>query len=240
MQIRDEFVTRTASFRACGARRPEGDAVVYVRADKKIAYGEVMEVLGLVGESGYGRVSLLSQPKPKAANGTGTTATDGGDMTLRSITWVVSLALHCGLLWFVLPTSTGAPTLGTGDDKFVVEQGITIEGVALMGRHRDRSSRRGRAARAQRGPPAIKEVKPEELIEQTEVIASENGPEQEMTVDEVKEVVEPQPPQVATIEQATQVAVEEKRAAGEARKGDAPRRLKAYGGKLHAHLRRRR
>ena len=46
-------------------RATEGDSVVYVRADKKSSYGDVMDVLGRVGESGYGRVSLLSQPKPK-------------------------------------------------------------------------------------------------------------------------------------------------------------------------------
>jgi biopolymer transport protein TolR len=46
-------------------RASEGDSVVYVRADKKANYGDVMDVLGRVGESGYGRVSLLSQPKPK-------------------------------------------------------------------------------------------------------------------------------------------------------------------------------
>jgi biopolymer transport protein TolR len=46
-------------------RAAEGDTVVYVRADKKSNYGDVMDVLGRVGESGYGRVSLLSQPKPK-------------------------------------------------------------------------------------------------------------------------------------------------------------------------------
>jgi biopolymer transport protein TolR len=44
----------------------EGDGVVYVRADRKIAYGEVMELLGKVGESGFSRVSLLSQPSPSA------------------------------------------------------------------------------------------------------------------------------------------------------------------------------
>ena len=33
--------------------------VVYVRADKSSAYGEVMDLLGRVGESGYARVSLL-------------------------------------------------------------------------------------------------------------------------------------------------------------------------------------
>jgi biopolymer transport protein TolR len=47
-------------------RATEGDTVVYVRADKKNSYGDVMDLLGRVGESGYGRVSLLSQPKPKS------------------------------------------------------------------------------------------------------------------------------------------------------------------------------
>ncbi|MBN8910911.1 MAG: biopolymer transporter ExbD [Rhizobiales bacterium] len=47
-------------------RATEGDTVVYVRADKKSSYGDVMDILGRVGESGYGRVSLLSQPKPKS------------------------------------------------------------------------------------------------------------------------------------------------------------------------------
>jgi biopolymer transport protein TolR len=58
---REELVPRLRSLRAT-----EGDLVVYVRADKSSAYGEVMDILGRVGESGYARVSLLSQPK---ANG---------------------------------------------------------------------------------------------------------------------------------------------------------------------------
>ena len=45
----------------------EGDGIVYVRADRKIPYGDVMELLGRVGESGYARVSLLSQPSPSGA-----------------------------------------------------------------------------------------------------------------------------------------------------------------------------
>jgi len=44
-------------------REQEGDTVVYVRADKSRAYGDVMALLGRVGESGYGEISLLSQPK---------------------------------------------------------------------------------------------------------------------------------------------------------------------------------
>jgi biopolymer transport protein TolR len=59
---RDEFVSKLRELRGA-----EGDAVVYVRSDGKNPYGDVMEILGRVGESGYGRVSLLSQPKPKSA-----------------------------------------------------------------------------------------------------------------------------------------------------------------------------
>src|SRR5271165_7574553 len=40
----------------------EGDAVAYVRADKNVPYGKVMEILGRAGSAGYGRISLLSQP----------------------------------------------------------------------------------------------------------------------------------------------------------------------------------
>ena len=54
---------RYSGAEAHGAPFDRGDMVVYVRADKSRAYGEVMEVLGRVGESGYPRVSLLSQPK---------------------------------------------------------------------------------------------------------------------------------------------------------------------------------
>jgi len=42
-------------------RQSEGDTVVYVRGDKTRPYGEVMILLGRVGEAGYPRVSLLSQ-----------------------------------------------------------------------------------------------------------------------------------------------------------------------------------
>ena len=67
LYIREEQVTHdTLVPKLTALRSTEGDMVVYVRADKSRAYGEVMEILGRVGESGYPRVSLLSQPK---ANG---------------------------------------------------------------------------------------------------------------------------------------------------------------------------
>ena len=61
LQIRDEFITREQLIpRLTAMRGSEGDVVVYVRADSKLAYGDVMQILGQVGEAGYARVSLLS------------------------------------------------------------------------------------------------------------------------------------------------------------------------------------
>ena len=61
--IRDEQVDRSNLVsRLMSLRSQEGDNVVYVRADRKIPYGDDMEILGRVGETGYQRVSLLSQP----------------------------------------------------------------------------------------------------------------------------------------------------------------------------------
>jgi biopolymer transport protein TolR len=61
--VRDERVEPQALLsRLRDMRSAEGDGVVYVRADRSIPYGQVMEILGLVGGAGYSRVSLLSQP----------------------------------------------------------------------------------------------------------------------------------------------------------------------------------
>lgn len=63
--IREDQVTiETLVPRLEALRQAEGDTVVYVRGDKNLPYGDVMELLGRVGQSGYSRVSLLSQPKP--------------------------------------------------------------------------------------------------------------------------------------------------------------------------------
>jgi biopolymer transport protein TolR len=67
-QIRDEFVDRSGLIpRLRDIRAAEGDAVVYVRGDTKAAYGDVMQLLTLVGESGYSRVSLLAKAQQGAA-----------------------------------------------------------------------------------------------------------------------------------------------------------------------------
>ena len=62
LSIRDERVDAgSLTPRLAALRSMEGDLVVYVRADKKIPYGEVMELLSRIGTSGYQRISLLSQ-----------------------------------------------------------------------------------------------------------------------------------------------------------------------------------
>lgn len=70
-QIRDEFVSRDQLIpRLSALKSIEGDTVVYVRAESKLSYGDVMLVLGEIGQSGFSRVSLLSsklQVAPAAA-----------------------------------------------------------------------------------------------------------------------------------------------------------------------------
>lgn len=67
-QIRDDFIPADQLVsRLVSLRQAEGDTIVYVRADKSIPYGDVMSVLGQVGESGYGRLSLLSHKAPGGA-----------------------------------------------------------------------------------------------------------------------------------------------------------------------------
>ena len=49
---------------ACRAASGPGDAIVYVRADRAIPYGEVIDILGRFEAGGFTRVSLLTAPAP--------------------------------------------------------------------------------------------------------------------------------------------------------------------------------
>ena len=71
LSIRDARVDPNSLIpRLAEIRNSQGDSVIYVRADKKIAYGDVMDLLGWIGASGYQRISLLSQP-PGNSEGSG-------------------------------------------------------------------------------------------------------------------------------------------------------------------------
>lgn len=62
LQIRNDFVSRESLIpKLQSIKAAEGDSVVYVRADSKLPYGDVMLILGQVGEAGFSKVSLLSQ-----------------------------------------------------------------------------------------------------------------------------------------------------------------------------------
>ena len=58
---RSDLITRLTAL-----RRTEGDSIAYVRADKSVPYGNVMDILGDIAAAGYSRISLLSERKPGA------------------------------------------------------------------------------------------------------------------------------------------------------------------------------
>ncbi|MGF1622741.1 MAG: ExbD/TolR family protein [Rhodomicrobiaceae bacterium] len=69
LYIRDEQVTRaTLVPRLAELYKSEKDSVVYVKADRAIPYGSVMELLGEIAGSGFSRISLLSEREPGATN----------------------------------------------------------------------------------------------------------------------------------------------------------------------------
>lgn len=82
LQIRNDFVSRESLVdKLREIRAAEGDAVVYVRADKKNPYGDVMDLLGQVGQSGFARVSLLSQQPGAGAASAGAPAANAPAVT---------------------------------------------------------------------------------------------------------------------------------------------------------------
>ena len=180
-------------------------------------------------------------------------------MTLRAVTWLFSVALH-GALVGVLLISPGGAALdeGSGEDTFVVEQGIALDGFARMG------EAEVDIAAVEAPPPVlaaaapIEEVKPPPPAEDVpHVIGSEFGPEQEDVVlapepeelretpdevveqtepDEIKEIQEIE--QVAVIEQ-TEMSIEEQRATGAKQEGGRATAISAYRGRLYSHISRK-
>lgn len=149
-------------------------------------------------------------------------------MSLRTVTWLISAALH-GAVAVVLLVSPGGAALeeGSGDDVFIVEQGVYSERVEAV----------------EAPPPIVQTAKPIEEVKPDEetqhVIGSESGPEQhdvtlEPEIEEVKEV-KPEEEVVAAIEQ-TEIAVEEQKERGELKTGGSTTAMSAYRGKLFTHI----
>lgn len=148
-------------------------------------------------------------------------------MSLRAVTGLISFALHGGVVAFFLVTPGGASLEeGTGDDVFIVEQGIYTERVEAV----------EAPPQVLQSAPPVEEVKPIEKDTQA-VISSESGPDQEKVVEELKEVVKEPPKEQLTAVQQTEVAVEEQKARDEQGKtGGDTTALSAYRGKLFSHI----
>jgi len=128
---------------------------------------------------------------------------------------------------------------GSGEDTFVIEQGIAIEGLSKIGEAEVNIDAVEAPPPVIQSAPPMEEVKPiEEDVQH--VIGSEFGPEQEKVVrePEPEEVKEAQPEQIAAIEQ-TEIAVEEQRASGVAQTGGDVTAMSAYRGKLFSHITRK-
>lgn len=160
---------------------------------------------------------------------------------LKSLTWLLSFGAHAAFAaWLLVVPGGAALDSGSGDDQFVVEQGIAIEGLDMWGQD-DTTVQAVEAEplEASQAREAVEEVKELKDVEETKVIASETGPEQEIEEVEPEPVQEPLKPQVATIEQAPQVAVEEKRATSAAKSGGQTTAHSLYLGSLRTHLEKR-
>jgi protein TonB len=162
-------------------------------------------------------------------------------MSLTPITWLLSIALHAAFAAWLLAVPGGAALdEGEGDDQFVVEQGIAIEGLDLWGQDETTvQAVEAEPLEASEARPEVKEVKELKEVEETTVVASETGPDQEIEEVKPEPITEPVPPQVATLEQAAQVAVEEKRAASATKSGGDTTAQSKYLGTLRTHLEKR-
>ncbi|WP_296203650.1 energy transducer TonB [uncultured Hyphomicrobium sp.] len=149
-------------------------------------------------------------------------------MSLRALTWMISFLLHGAVVGFFL-VSTGGAALeeGTGEDTFIVEQGIYSERIEAV----------------EAPPPVPLAAKPVEEVKPVEedvphVIGSEAGPEQDKIVleekpEDIPEVKEE--PKVA-VAQPTEIAVDEQKETGEKKSGGSVTAMSAYRGRLFAHI----
>jgi protein TonB len=157
---------------------------------------------------------------------------------LRPITFLVSLGLHAGLLLLILGVTTGGAALdaGTGNDSFVVEQGIALEGVTKFGEAEEMIETVDiPPVQETVEPKPIEEVKPD----LTDVVTSTvSDHEEEVVTKEEKPVEDEKPAEVPVKQQAPQVATLIEQSSGAAQEGgDTTIRL-AYLGSLRKTLER--
>ena len=63
--VKDEAIpAATLVARLSEMHRADPEATVYVRGDRALSYGRIMEVMGQIGQAGFPRVSLISEATP--------------------------------------------------------------------------------------------------------------------------------------------------------------------------------
>jgi protein TonB len=156
----------------------------------------------------------------------------------------------------LLPPGGAALESGTGDDEFNVDQGIAIEGFARFGPDQATvDAVEVPTSQLSEARPQIEEVKAVEPVEEppppdvetaelpedTELLRSENGPEQEDVrpkKPDIEELEEARPEQMATLEQPEEIAVKEERSSGAERRAGQATLSSAYLGQLRNRLER--
>jgi periplasmic protein TonB len=156
---------------------------------------------------------------------------------LRPITWLASLTIHAGLLLAVIGVSSGGAAFdaGSGNDMFVVEQGIAVEGVAKFGEAEERIETIDvPPVQPVEQPREVKEIEPE----LNNVVTSTESEHEAQVVKEDPKPVEHRPVPVPVQEQAPQVATLLEQSSGHAKEGGDTTQRRAYLGTLSKSIER--
>jgi periplasmic protein TonB len=156
---------------------------------------------------------------------------------LRLATIVLSLGLHAALLIPLIGISGGAALdAGTGDDQFVVEQGIALEGVTKFGEAEEMIETVDiPPVQATEVPDVVEEIKPDL---NNAITSTESTHEEQVTAEEPKPIEEEKPVAVPVEEQAPQVATLIEQSSGQAQEGGDTTQRRAYLGQVRKTLER--
>ena len=156
--------------------------------------------------------------------------------TLRPATWLASFTLHAGLLLAVIGFGPGGAAfdVGRGNDMFVVEQGVAVEGVAKFGEAEERIETVDvPPVQPIEQPKEAKEVEPEL---NNVVTSTEADHEAQVAKDDPKPVEDK--PIEPVQEQAPQVATLLEQSSGQAKEGGDTTQRRAYLGTLSKSIER--
>lgn len=163
-------------------------------------------------------------------------------MEIRIITVLLSSFFHAVFAaWLLITPGVASLEKGSDNDDFVVQNGIAIEGISTWGNDdANLDAQEAIPLEESKARQEIKEEKKTEEIETSELITSENGPEEERELEKIPEPSQQElPKQIATLEQSEQISIDAKRAATLEKSGGDANAHSIYLGKLRTHLEKR-